>query len=229
LAAVLQGMEIIKQAVVADNADELETALSLYRQGLGYFMTGQRLPRQTRSSYMLHRRPADSLTACHSLSCSGLKYVKNDKAKIAIREKMNTYMSRAEQIKEALDKRSAAASAPAGPKKKAAVVAGGSASSKKDGGGEKKEGDDDEEEEVDPETAKLQAALSGAIVKETPNVKWEDVAGLEQAKALLKEAVILPVKFPQLFTGKRTPWKGILLYGPPGTGQQHARARMQRA
>lgn len=38
--------------------------------------------------------------------------------------------------------------------------------------------------------------------RETPNVSWDDVAGLEGAKDLLKEAVILPVKFPQLFQGK---------------------------
>jgi vacuolar protein-sorting-associated protein 4 len=56
-------------------------------------------------------------------------------------------------------------------------------------------------------------------VQEKPNVKWEDVAGLEKAKEALKEAVIFPIKFPQLFQGKRKPWKGILLYGPPGTGK----------
>src|SRR5271156_4489405 len=62
---------------------------------------------------------------------------------------------------------------------------------------------------------------TGAILTETPNVKWDDVAGLEGAKESLKEAVILPIKFPHLFTGKRTPWRGILLYGPPGTGKSY--------
>jgi SpoVK/Ycf46/Vps4 family AAA+-type ATPase len=37
---------------------------------------------------------------------------------------------------------------------------------------------------------------------EKPNVKWEDVAGLEGAKEALKEAVILPIKFPHLFLGR---------------------------
>lgn len=43
--------------------------------------------------------------------------------------------------------------------------------------------------------------FAGAIVMEKPNIKWDDVAGLEGAKEALKEAVILPIKFPHLFTG----------------------------
>lgn len=44
--------------------------------------------------------------------------------------------------------------------------------------------------------------LAGAVVMEKPNIRWNDVAGLEGAKEALKEAVILPIKFPHLFTGK---------------------------
>ena len=45
------------------------------------------------------------------------------------------------------------------------------------------------------------SVVTGAIVMEKPNIKWDDVAGLEGAKEALKEAVILPIKFPHLFTG----------------------------
>ena len=68
---------------------------------------------------------------------------------------------------------------------------------------------------------KLRAGLTSAILVDKPNIRWDDVAGLEVAKESLKEAVILPIKFPHLFTGKRTPWRGILLYGPPGTGKSY--------
>ncbi|KAF5823247.1 putative vesicle-fusing ATPase [Helianthus annuus] len=73
----------------------------------------------------------------------------------------------------------------------------------------------------DEENSKLRAGLNSAIVREKPNVKWNDVAGLESAKQALQEAVILPVKFPQFFTGKRRPWRAFLLYGPPGTGKSY--------
>jgi vacuolar protein-sorting-associated protein 4 len=80
---------------------------------------------------------------------------------------------------------------------------------------------DDEDGDQDPEVKKLRAGLTSAILVDKPNIRWDDVAGLEVAKEALKEAVILPIKFPHLFTGKRTPWRGILLYGPPGTGKSY--------
>ncbi|KAI3710359.1 hypothetical protein L2E82_40137 [Cichorium intybus] len=53
----------------------------------------------------------------------------------------------------------------------------------------------------DSESAKLRSRLNSAIIRENPNVKWNDVAGLQSAKQALQEAVILPVKFPQFFVG----------------------------
>lgn len=73
----------------------------------------------------------------------------------------------------------------------------------------------------DDEKDKMKQGLADAIVTEKPNIKWDDIAGLEGAKKALQEAVILPIKFPQIFTGVRKPWRGILLYGPPGTGKTY--------
>ncbi|KAH0883773.1 hypothetical protein HID58_059869 [Brassica napus] len=67
----------------------------------------------------------------------------------------------------------------------------------------------------------IRAVLDEGGAREKPNIKWTDVAGLESAKQALQEAVILPVKFPQFFTGKRRPWRAFLLYGPPGTGKSY--------
>jgi len=82
------------------------------------------------------------------------------------------------------------------------------------------DGDNKDKDKDDPD-AKLKESLMSCVITEKPNVKWSDVAGLEKAKESLQEAVILPLKFPHLFTGKRKPWKGILLYGPPGTGKSY--------
>ncbi len=55
---------------------------------------------------------------------------------------------------------------------------------------------------------------------EIPNIKWEDVGGLEKVKAELKEAVEWPLKYPQSFEKIGIqPLKGILLFGPPGCGK----------
>jgi vacuolar protein-sorting-associated protein 4 len=65
----------------------------------------------------------------------------------------------------------------------------------------------------------MNEGLADTIMSEKPNVRWDDVAGLVEAKRSLNEALILPLKMPNFFVGNVKPWKGILLYGPPGTGK----------
>ena len=50
-------------------------------------------------------------------------------------------------------------------------------------------------------------------------VQWSDIAGLDNAKSTLKEAVVYPFLRPDLFCGLREPARGLLLFGPPGTGK----------
>ncbi|CAL9683611.1 unnamed protein product [Knipowitschia caucasica] len=69
------------------------------------------------------------------------------------------------------------------------------------------------------EMRELATIISRDIYLHSPKVRWEDIIGLEDAKRLVKEAVVYPIKYPQLFTGILSPWKGLLLYGPPGTGK----------
>ncbi|TPX14776.1 uncharacterized protein E0L32_005171 [Thyridium curvatum] len=140
-----------------------------------------------------------------------LKWEKNPKSKEMIRQKTAEYMDRAEKLKTHLS------DADAKRKKPGMVGANGSSTG---GTGKGKENGEDGEP-VDEDSKKLRNALAGAILQDRPNVKWDDVAGLEGAKEALKEAVLLPIKFPHLFQGKRQPWKGILLYGPPGTGKSY--------
>jgi SpoVK/Ycf46/Vps4 family AAA+-type ATPase len=61
------------------------------------------------------------------------------------------------------------------------------------------------------------ASYEDLIVKEKPNVKWDEVIGLDTAKKAIKEAIIYPVQRPDLFP---LGWpRGILLFGPPGCGK----------
>jgi SpoVK/Ycf46/Vps4 family AAA+-type ATPase len=57
------------------------------------------------------------------------------------------------------------------------------------------------------------------IVIRGDEVHWDDIAGLETAKKALKEAVVYPFLRPDLFMGLREPARGMLLFGPPGTGK----------
>lgn len=62
----------------------------------------------------------------------------------------------------------------------------------------------------------LVSIIEQYIMEKNPSVHWNDIAELREAKALLEEAVVLPTLMPEFFTGLRRPWKGVLMFGPPG-------------
>ena len=66
----------------------------------------------------------------------------------------------------------------------------------------------------------IQPSALREVLVQIPDVKWDDVGGLEEAKQELKEAVEWPLKYPDTFKkfGVEPP-KGILLHGAPGTGK----------
>lgn len=133
-----------------------------------------------------------------SIFIVAIKYEKNEERKKSLRGKTDEALNRAKEIEDVLHGN------------------GGGGNNGNTKQRTKKAGDVD-----DDEKRRMRGGLEGAIVKEKPNVSWSSVAGLDGAKAALQEAVILPVRFPQLFTGSRKPWRGILLYGPPGTGKSY--------
>lgn len=75
------------------------------------------------------------------------------------------------------------------------------------GGNGKSDGD-----KKDDEGDELKKALEGVIIKEKPTIRFEDVAGLENAKRALYEAIILPIQFPNMYEKMNIdPHKGILM------------------
>ncbi|KAJ1732553.1 Vacuolar protein sorting-associated protein 4 [Coemansia sp. Benny D160-2] len=187
-----KAIDIIKKAISEDTAGNYEEAYKLYINGIEWFFTA-------------------------------IKYEKNERTKQSVRKRLVEYTDRAEQLKAHIAKMrdskqqavavggSNSSAGNSSSKKKPGAAAGGKGANDSSGG----------DGALDSETKKLRQGLEGAILSDKPNVHWDDVAGLDGAKESLKEAVILPIKFPQLFTGKRTPWRGILLYGPPGTGKSY--------
>ncbi|MEO9296144.1 MAG: CDC48 family AAA ATPase [Nitrososphaera sp.] len=66
----------------------------------------------------------------------------------------------------------------------------------------------------------VQPSAMREVIIQKPNVKWEDIGGLQQVKEELAEAIEWPLKHAELFAEADVlPPKGILLYGPPGTGK----------
>ncbi|CAG9461115.1 unnamed protein product [Pedinophyceae sp. YPF-701] len=65
----------------------------------------------------------------------------------------------------------------------------------------------------------LAQMLERDVLDRSPGVRWDDIAGLREAKRLLEEAVVLPILMPDYFQGIRRPWKGVMMFGPPGTGK----------
>ncbi|MHA1115002.1 MAG: CDC48 family AAA ATPase [Candidatus Heimdallarchaeaceae archaeon] len=58
------------------------------------------------------------------------------------------------------------------------------------------------------------------VFVEVPNVKWEDIGGLEEVKEEMRRTIEWPLKYKELYSlMKAKPPKGVLLYGPPGTGK----------
>jgi transitional endoplasmic reticulum ATPase len=66
----------------------------------------------------------------------------------------------------------------------------------------------------------IQPTLIREVFVEVPEVRWDDIGGLEDVKQQLREAVEWPLKYPEVISKMGIePPKGILLYGPPGTGK----------
>ncbi|CAF4538582.1 unnamed protein product [Rotaria sp. Silwood2] len=168
-----------------------------------YIQKGIQYAEQAIVEERAHNFEAASRNYLASAEClmHALKYgAMNDQFKQNICAKVNSYIKRAEEMKGNLKN---------GPPKNKPVADGVNSKDNKD--------DDDSD---DPERRRMMQKIEGAIVTD-PQVTFADVVGLEQAKNVLQEAVILPVKFPDLFQGIRNPWTGILLYGPPGTGKSY--------
>ena len=75
-------------------------------------------------------------------------------------------------------------------------------------------------QDFDEALREVQPSALREVLVQRPNVRWEDIGGLQRIKDELAEAIEWPLKHADLFTEADVkPPKGILLYGPPGTGK----------
>ena len=69
------------------------------------------------------------------------------------------------------------------------------------------------------EDDEMDEKIESEIMVKNPGVKFNDIIGMKEMKRILYEIIVVPTIRPDLFTGIRKPQRGILLFGPPGTGK----------
>ncbi|KAL6063907.1 Vacuolar protein sorting-associated protein 4 [Balamuthia mandrillaris] len=172
----------------------MQQATSLFAKGIDKAAEANALDHQDRFKDAL-----SSYVDAIEYFLAGLRCSKDKKVNALVRRKVKEFLDRSEQLKALVAaNRQTNDAAPSSFSKQAPVPA-----------------------PAEGHNAELRRALESTILVHKEKLTWNDVAGLQTAKQMLEEAVMLPHKFPQLFTEKRKPWKGILLYGPPGTGKTH--------
>lgn len=120
------------------------------------------------------------------------KYERNRAKAAILTERITSYTERAEKLKELIERGPA-------PAPVSSTRGGGSS---------------------EDSAGRLRAQAEAMILDTALDVRWDQVAGLADAKEALKQAVVWPQQLPQLFeSGRVEAWSGILLYGPPGTGK----------
>ncbi|XP_041700328.2 fidgetin-like isoform X1 [Coregonus clupeaformis] len=75
------------------------------------------------------------------------------------------------------------------------------------------------EEQLKNSDANLVDLVTTEILQPGPPVDWNDIAGLELAKAAIKEEILWPILRPDMFSGLATLPRSLLLFGPQGTGR----------
>jgi len=118
-----------------------------------------------------------------------------------------------------VSQRSTRQPAPSSRPNHSSTTAGGGQTTKRSNDAATKKDDYDEDElpeELQHLDKELVKKIQNEIQESGDTVTFDDIAGLDDAKATVQEVVCWPMKRPDLFTGLRRAPNGLLLYGPPG-------------